>query len=184
MKFIPERTPLRLWLAGDGEKEGDLAKARRKIAELGLEDRCELIGIVQGQAKTDLLQKSHIFVLPSYNEGLPFAIIEAMAAGLAIVATPVGGIPEVVHDGQNGLLTAPGDPEALAASLLRFTADSALRQQMGQQNRRNACQELDVRPYARRLVALYKAILSDGTSSDTTAHAFNAELQPVYLDEE
>lgn len=184
MQFIPERTPLRLWLAGGGEKEGDLAKARRKIAELGLEDRCELIGIVQGQAKTDLLQKSHIFVLPSYNEGLPFAIIEAMAAGLAIVATPVGGIPEVVHQGQNGLLVAPGDQEALAASLLRLTADSTLRQHMGQQNRHIACQELDVRPYARRLVALYKAVISDSKTSGTTANTLNAELQPVYLDEE
>lgn len=184
MQFIPERTPLRLWLAGGGEKEGDLEKARRKIAELGLEDRCKLIGIVQGQAKTDLLQQSHIFVLPSYNEGLPFAIIEAMAAGLAIVATPVGGIPEVVRDDQNGLLVTPGDTTALAASLVQLTADSALRQQMGQQNRRTACQELDVRPYARRLVALYKTVLSDSTPSGTTSHTFNAELQPVYLDEE
>lgn len=184
MQHIPKHTPLRLWLAGGGEKEGDLTKAGRKIAELGLEDRCELIGIVQGQAKTDLLQQAHIFVLPSYNEGLPFAIIEAMAAGLAIVATPVGGIPEVVRDGQNGLLVTPGDTAALAASLVQLTADSALRQQMGQQNRHTACQELDVRPYARRLVALYKTVLSDSTSSGTTTHTFNAELQPVYLDEE
>jgi len=184
MKFIPERTPLRLWLAGGGEKEGDLAKARRKIAELGLENRCELFGIVQGQAKTELLEKAHIFVLPSYNEGLPFAIIEAMAAGLAIVATPVGGIPEVVHHGQNGLLVQPGKPEALAASLVQLTTDSPLRQQMGEQNRRTACQELDVRPYAKRLLALYKTVLSDSTPSGTTTHTFNAELQPVYLDEE
>ncbi|MBK8899830.1 MAG: glycosyltransferase family 4 protein [Anaerolineaceae bacterium] len=184
MQLIPRRTPLRLWLAGGGEKEGDLEKARHKIMLLGLEDRCELIGTVQGQAKTELLQKAHIFVLPSYNEGLPFAIIEAMAAGLAIVATPVGGIPEVVHDGQNGLLVGPGDVQALAASLVQLTADSHLRQQMGQQNRRTACQDLDVRPYARRLVALYDAVLSDGKSSGTTTHSFNAELQPVYLDEE
>lgn len=176
MQRIPDQTPLRLWIAGGGEKEGDLEKARQKIQALGLQDRCELIGIVQGQQKADLLQNAHIFTLPSYNEGLPFAIIEAMAAGLAIVATPVGGIPEVVQHEQNGLLVTPGDTKALAASLMQLTADSQLRQAMGQHNRHTACQELDVRPYAKRLVALYETVLSPGQTGRPSSQTVNPEL--------
>ena len=176
MQRIPDQTPLRLWIAGGGEKEGDLEKARQKIHALGLQERCELIGIVQGQQKADLLKNAHIFALPSYNEGLPFAIIEAMAAGLAIVATPVGGIPEVVQHEQNGLLVTPGDTEALAASLMQLTADSQLRQAMGQHNRHTACQELDVRPYAKRLVALYETVLSPGQTGRPSSQTINSEL--------
>lgn len=184
MQFIPAHSPLRLWIAGGGEKDGDLDKARRRIEELQLESRCELMGIVQGQRKTELLQKAHIFALPSYNEGLPFAIIEAMAAGLAIVATPVGGIPEVVRDGVGGFLVSPGNPAALADCLQRLVADTALRGRMGQINRQIACQELDVKPYSKRLIALYESVTMKKNTNAPQNQALTAELHPVFSDEE
>ncbi len=184
MQFVPAQSSLRLWIVGGGERDGDLDKARRRIEELQLENRCKLIGIVQGQQKAELLEKAHIFVLPSYNEGLPFAIIEAMAAGLAIVATPVGGIPEVVQNGVNGLLIAPGNPKALADSLQRLAADTVLRGKMGQKNRHIACQELDVMPYTVRLVALYESITVPEGADSSQRRSLTAELQPVFSEEE
>ncbi|MCP4416280.1 MAG: glycosyltransferase family 4 protein [Chloroflexi bacterium] len=184
MRCFPADTPLRLWIAGGGEKEGDLDKARSRIEELQLGDRCELFGIVQGSRKSELLTQAHIFTLPSYNEGLPFAIIEAMAAGLAIVATPVGGIPEVIQDGINGFLVSPGRPEALAGCLLRLANDATRRHKMSRQNREIACRELDVRPYTQRLVALYTAVITGKNANHPMSQTLTTDLQPVFSEEE
>jgi glycosyltransferase involved in cell wall biosynthesis len=151
-------TPFHLWLAGGEERHGDLSRAQAQLAALKLEDSCELVGIVQGEEKAQLLRDAHLFVLPSHNEGLPFAIIEAMAAGLPVVATAVGGIPEVVKDGYNGFLIPPGDVPVLAEKLGLLTADPQLRHTMGQRSRQIAEQELDVKPYVQRLLALYKKL--------------------------
>ena len=184
MRFVPADAPLRLWIAGGGEKEGDLDQAQERIEALQLTDRCELIGIVQGAQKSELLAQAHIFTLPSYNEGLPFAIIEAMAAGLAVLATPVGGIPEVIQEGVNGFLVSPGDPEALADRLLRLANDASLRHEMGRQNREAACRELDVRPYTRRLVALYTAVIAGDDTHRPLKPTLTTELQPLFSEEE
>jgi glycosyltransferase involved in cell wall biosynthesis len=149
---------LHLWIAGDEEREGDLARARTRLEELDLEDRCQLVGTVRGESKTQLLDEASLFVLPSYNEGLPMAILEAMAAGLAVVATPVGGIPEVIRDDYNGFLVTPGDVEALAEKLAILANDRHLREVMGRRGREIAEQELDVKPYVERLVALYESL--------------------------
>ena len=150
--------PLQLWLAGDEEAPGDLAKARALARELDVADRCRFVGLVRGAGKTRLLREADMLVLPSYYEGLPMAILEAMAAGLPIVATHVGGVPEVVQDGYNGFLVAPGDIEALAARLAILATDPDLRAAMGERSRESAERELDVRQYADRLVALYESV--------------------------
>jgi glycosyltransferase involved in cell wall biosynthesis len=149
---------LHLWVAGYEEREGDLARARTRLEELHLEDMCQLVGTVRGVRKAQLLSEASLFVLPSYNEGLPMAILEALAAGLAVVATPVGGIPEVIKDGHNGFLVTPGDVEALAEKLAILANDRHLREVMGRRNREIAEQELDVKPYVERLVALYESL--------------------------
>lgn len=95
---------------------GDTSVFERRVLEKGLSDLVTFHGWVSGEKKKQLLLDSDVFVLPSYVEGLPMAILEAMAHGLAILSTPVGGIPEVV-DESSGFLIRPGDKDALAERL-------------------------------------------------------------------
>lgn len=162
MGYVKSRgCSLHLWIAGYEEGEGEMLKARARLQELQLEGWCELVGIVRGAKKTELLNKASLFVLPSYNEGLPIAVLEAMAAGLAVVTTPVGGIPEVVKDGYNGFLITPGDVGTLAERLIFLASDPHLREVMGRRNREIAEHELDVKPYVQRLVALYESLIAE-----------------------
>jgi glycosyltransferase involved in cell wall biosynthesis len=116
----------RLTIGGDG----NLAEARAQIAELRLEGPVDLAGWVDGEAKAELIERSAIYALPSYNEGLPVSLLEAMAAGLAVVTTRVGGIPELVTDEIDGLLIEPGDRTKLASSLVSLLRDTALRDRL------------------------------------------------------
>lgn len=149
---------LKVWIAGYEDREGDFSKAQLLLEKLQLNDTCEFMGMVVGNAKVELLRNADFFVLPSYNEGLPMAILEAMAAGLAVVSTPVGGIPEVVRDEVNGFLVLPGDVKSLAEKLSILAVDQNLCKLMGQRSREIVKQELDVIPYVNRLIALYKSL--------------------------
>lgn len=110
-------------LAGDGP----VAEYRRRAAALGLADRTRFPGWVDVATAGDLLAHAAVLVLPSHAEGSPMAVIEAFAHGVPVVTTPVGGVPELVTDGVNGLLVPPGDPDALAAALVRLLTDEPLR---------------------------------------------------------
>jgi glycosyltransferase involved in cell wall biosynthesis len=156
--------PLQVCIAGDEERQGDQVRAISRLEELQLVDECQLVGIVRGAEKAELLSKAGFFVLPSYDEGLPMAILEAMAAGLAVISSPVGGIPEVVRDGYNGFLITPGDIATLAEKLAMLASDPHLCEVMGQRSREIAQQELDVKLYIERLVALYESIASPSGS--------------------
>lgn len=118
---------LRVELAGDG----DLDEVERTIASMGLADRVRLLGWIGPEARDELLARASIFVLPSHAEGLPMSLLEAMASGCAIVATSVGGIPDVVSDGVNGLLVPAGDVQALQQAIARLIADPALARRLG-----------------------------------------------------
>ena len=98
---------------------------------LGLAEAVHFLG--QRQDVPDLLNAMDIFVLPSYSEGVSLALLEAMAAGLPVIATAVGGLPEVVEDGVTGLLIPPRDAEALAGALERLLADPAWARKLGDQ---------------------------------------------------
>ena len=108
-----ERGRYQFTLAGDG----DVTAFRQEVIRGGLHRIVDIPGWIGEQEKRTLLRLSDILILPSYDEGLPMSILEAMASGLPIIATPVGGIPEAVRHGENGFLISPGDPEALAGAL-------------------------------------------------------------------
>jgi glycosyltransferase involved in cell wall biosynthesis len=146
-------------LAGNEECEGDIAQILAQIRDRDLEDVCQFYGLVIGDDKQKLLEESDLFILPSYHEALPIAVLEAMGAGLAILATPVGGIPEVVQDGWNGFLIPPGDTRALAERLMMLISDIPLLRLMGQHSRGFAEQELDVEPFVNKLVNLYSTLI-------------------------
>ena len=106
----------RLLLCGDG----DIERAETAIAEKGLGDRAQCLGWVSGEDKDGILRTAGINVLPSYNEGLPMSILEAMSYGVPTVSTRIAAIPEVIDSGQNGLLIDPGDVKALSADIVEL----------------------------------------------------------------
>ena len=127
-KLSPSFPKIRLLAGGDG----DLKNVAEHAGQLGIQDRITLLGWVQGSQKEDLLARATLFVLPSYNEGLPMGVLEAMAAGLPVISTTVGGIPDAVEDGVEGLLISPGNVDALCAAIKKLFLSSQLRQQMGE----------------------------------------------------
>ncbi|WP_291391939.1 glycosyltransferase family 4 protein [Devosia sp.] len=137
----------RATIAGDGEVEA----ARAKVAEYGLSDRVDLPGWVGPEGVAELIATADILVLPSFAENLPVSVIEGMAAGLAVVATPVGAVEDIVTDGETGLLVPPGDVDALTDALTRTVTDAALRHRLGEAARRFHRQRLDLEPYAKAM---------------------------------
>ncbi len=124
--------PFEALIIGGGRREAEM---RQLAQELGLAGRVHFLG--QRPDIPDLLGALDIFVLPSHSEGVSLALLEAMAAGLPVIATAVGGLPEVVTDGVNGLLIPPQDPEALAQALARLLDDPALAKKLGENARRH-----------------------------------------------
>lgn len=118
---------MRVICAGDG----NLAAVHAHAAKLGIASKVTLPGWIASSRRDALLARATVFVLPSYAEGSPVSLLEAMAAGCAVVASSVGGIPDVVEDGFNGLLVPAGDVAALRAAIGRLLGDPALAAQMG-----------------------------------------------------
>jgi glycosyltransferase involved in cell wall biosynthesis len=150
--------PWRATLAGNGARGRFMREAER----IGIAGRLEFPGWVDVPATERLLDRSDILVLPSHREGLPMAVVEAMAHGLAVVTTPVGATPEILGDGAGALLVPPGNQQALAAALARLLDDPALRQRLGEQARKVFREKLDIEILARRLQQVYAAIRSQG----------------------
>ncbi len=110
----------RLIVAGSGPEEPRL---RRYAQALGIAPRVCFVGPISGTDKVKLLFGADVMVLPSYSEGLPYALLEAMAAGIPVIATPVGAIPDVVSDGIHGYLVPPRDGKAIAGALAMLSSD-------------------------------------------------------------
>lgn len=115
---------------------GNVDELKQKIEEYGLSDMVAFEGFVSGDKKTELLQNCDAYILPSYVEGLPISILEAMSYKKPILSTPVGGIPEVVKDGVNGILFDPGDKNAIASAIIKLQQDNNLLKQMEKESYR------------------------------------------------
>jgi len=152
VKKLPESV---LLVIGDGELR---PQVERSIRELGLVDRVRLLG--QRSDIPQILAASDIFVLSSRWEGLPYTIIEAMMAGLPVVATRVGGVPELVEDGVTGFLVPPRDPDALAEALQKLIADPELRRRMGRAGREKALKEFTLDRMLRETERVYNGIIN------------------------
>jgi glycosyltransferase involved in cell wall biosynthesis len=137
-----------LIIAGDGEGQ----RARDIIEKLNLSQHIKVLDWVNEQQRDELLEKASVFILPSYNEGLPMALLEAMSWGLPVITTPVGGIPELVISGENGLLVNPGEIEQLSAAMQSLIGSETLRLSLG-----NAARET-VSPFE---IGKYSAQLGD-----------------------
>jgi glycosyltransferase involved in cell wall biosynthesis len=149
---LADRYPqVKLLLCGDG----DLAEAQAVSTRLGINARVAFMGWVQGAAKATLLRTATVFVLPSYNEGLPMSVLEAMSYGMPIIASRVGGVPEAIDNEMDGLLIKPGDVDALTASLNRLLADKGLRHRLGEAARSKVERAFSIDVVAPKIKEIY-----------------------------
>jgi glycosyltransferase involved in cell wall biosynthesis len=151
LSILPKGGAWRATIAGDGDVEA----TRQEIERLGLSDRVALPGWVGPDEVAELLSESDVLVLPSFDENLPMSVIEGMAAGLAIIATPVGAVEDIIIDGKTGLLVPTGDAKAIAASLQFLLEQPELRKTLGENARRWHVERLEIRIYFNRLVDLW-----------------------------
>jgi glycosyltransferase involved in cell wall biosynthesis len=159
-RIIVQREPdlkPRFILAGKGPMESEL---KSMIARMGLEYFFELRGHIGSRHElVDLYSKAGIFVLPSHHEGMPTVLLEAMASGLPVVSTAVGGALEVISDRENGLLVPPGDPEALAEAILEMSQDENLRKRCQSSARQTVEERFSWEAVARRYLDVYQGAL-------------------------
>lgn len=149
---------LRLVIVGEGAER---ARLEALIRELGMQDQVRLLGNRNDVA--DLLAEFDVFALSSVAEGIPLTVLEAMAAGLPVVATRVGGVGEVVVDGSTGVLVSASNPAALAAALARYVNAPALREQHGRAGQARAAAHFSLGSMVAAYVALYGSLLARGS---------------------
>jgi glycosyltransferase involved in cell wall biosynthesis len=142
--------------AGNGETETLQSMAN----ELGIAEHVDVMGWTAGEDKTEAFQTADVYCLPSYAENLPVSILEAMAARLPVVSTPVAGTPEEVIEGETGFLVQPGHQADLSERLIRLLADEDLRLKMGQAGRKRAEEHFDNEVVCQRLIALWRSTIS------------------------
>ncbi|HEX4240749.1 MAG TPA: glycosyltransferase family 4 protein [Steroidobacteraceae bacterium] len=152
----------RLVIVGDG---GAAHEARELAAQLGLAASVEFRGWLQTEELRAALRDADVFVLPSWAEGLPNAMVEAMAARVAVLVTAVGAIPEVIVDRENGLLVPPRDAAALARALGELIDDGALRARLADEAFEVAKREFSPEAAVDRLVALIDASIAGGEAA-------------------
>lgn len=147
----------RLRLCGDGQVD----RARALARSLALGDRVEILGWVDQRCREHLLRQTSVFVLPSYFEGLPMSLLEAMANALPVVASKVGGIPEAVTDGVEGLLVKPGDIQAISSSVSRILQHPGEATRMGLAGRARTQSQYSTRRMMAALEALYDELADE-----------------------
>jgi len=118
-----------------------------------------MLGNVSYEKMPYIYSISDVVVLPSLREGTPLVLLEAMACGKPVVATRVGGIPEIVEHGEGGLLVRPKDVEGLSKAILTLLEDPGLREEMGKKARRRAVKEFDWDIKADEVIRVYKEVL-------------------------
>jgi glycosyltransferase involved in cell wall biosynthesis len=143
---------VRLTLAGEGEIRPRLEEL---AAELGIADRVEFLGAVGQDTLREIYAGAAVFCLPSFAEGVPVVLMEAMAMEVPVITTKIAGIPELVEDGRSGLLVAPGRADELAEALERLLADPELAARLGRQGREKVVAEFDCERSAAQLYALF-----------------------------
>ena len=151
-EYFKDKLLLRM---GGNEVDGDI---KAYIHEHGLADFVSYEGWIAGQKKIDCLNWEDVYILPSYNEGLPIAILEAMAYSHPVISTPVGGIPEVIKTGENGILVKPGDTKAIADAI-KYYIENREEIKMQGDKARKIVQFFSPNRVFRDLIELYKLFL-------------------------
>lgn len=153
---VKEYPEMQLWLVGDGPLRPEMEGL---VKEKGLDGKIFFLGIRDDVSA--LLGAADIFVFPSDWEGVPLTVLEAMSANKPVIATAVGGVPELIEDGISGILVPPRNPEALANVVLCLAKDPELRQKMGKAGQERAVAMFDISRTAREYEALYLKLLKE-----------------------
>lgn len=152
LRRIPDA---RFLICGDGSLKDELAS---RICSYGIDDRVELVGWVDNVKKIQMLKRSSLFLLPSYGEGMPMCVLEAMGLGLPVVATNVGGLSRLVANGRNGFLCDSGDAAGIAAAIVSILDSPERLAAMGAISRERAYQH-SFGPYGEKLKSIYDDVL-------------------------
>jgi glycosyltransferase involved in cell wall biosynthesis len=132
---------------------------KQLLKDYQIEDMVEVLGWINVHEKEELLRKADMLVLPSYHEGLPMAILEAMNFSLPVISTYVGGIPELIQHGENGYLIEPGDIEGLTKSLEILIHDQNTIVTMGEKNRTLIHNQFDINMLMKELSHMYQRLI-------------------------
>ena len=159
-QLVREGHEVRLRLVGDGP---DRAMLERETTRQGLGERVVFEGAVNQDRIRELYAAADVFVLASFAEGIPVVLMEAMAMTIPCVTTFITGIPELIRDGQDGLLVAPSDVAGLAAAIARLMEDGALRQRLGEAGRVRVCEKYDLHRNIERLATVFRRRLGAGS---------------------
>ncbi|MEA2309428.1 MAG: hypothetical protein QOI65_1714, partial [Thermoleophilaceae bacterium] len=143
-------------------EESERVRILHTARDLGIEDRVRIHGHVPSERVAAMLQRSDVLLHASLSEGLPTVVLEAMACGLPVVATDVGGTREAVRDGVEGFITPPRDPRAAAEALRRLWRDRSLRERMGRAGRERVEAEFTLEQLTDQWVELYERVVRDG----------------------
>jgi glycosyltransferase involved in cell wall biosynthesis len=154
---VKEGRRIRLRLAGDGP---DRAELEREVARRGLSQVVAFEGNLNQDRLRAVYCESDAFLLSSFGEGLPVVLMEAMAMEIPCIATWVAGVPELIRDGVDGLLVAPGDVQSLARAIVRLMSDSGLQRRLGQSGRQRILEGYDVAANAGRLGEVFSRRLA------------------------
>jgi glycosyltransferase involved in cell wall biosynthesis len=144
----------RLLIAGDGDQRGPLIN---QVDRLGLNNHVRFTGTVADT--TPYLQASDLYVQPSFTEGLPISMLEAMACGLPILATSVGGVPDLIRTGQNGIVIPPRDPASLEKNLIQLICNKQMRVRLGARARQDVVDYCAIEKIGRDHINLYEQLL-------------------------
>lgn len=145
---------MKIVFGGDGYPDRYRALAK----DLGIADRCEFLGWVSGQDKERLFSEAGIYCLPSKHEGMPMSVIEAMAHGIPVISTNVGGVPQLIETGVNGLLMDVDDEKTLSALLVELAGSPSLRKALGTAGRKTVERKFSVKMAVDSLVDIYDSL--------------------------
>jgi glycosyltransferase involved in cell wall biosynthesis len=146
---------LKVVIVGDGYLREEL---KNLVVELGIDEEVKFLGVRRDIAR--LMKITRIFVLPSRWEGLPLTILEAMSNRMSIIATEVGGIPEIIENGREGILIPPEDPEALAQAVIKLLEDRKLRVKLGLNAYKKVKEKYSIEVYTKNIFDLYKSLIN------------------------
>jgi glycosyltransferase involved in cell wall biosynthesis len=158
--LVLERCPAaRFVLVGVAEKESMEPVVRGEAEKRGITSRLVFLGSLEGRDKAVAFVTSEMIVVPSWTEAFPLVIPEAMSAGLPVISTKVGAIPDFVKDGEDGFLVPVKDPDVLAARILRLLEDEPLRRRMSERERERAPKEFAIEVGCAKVAEVLRAVL-------------------------